>query len=156
MSVAVSRFFSSLDRTGSLNGASRLRRSSLVAASSPSLPCARVGVAARPASTSMLMGTGLPPAGVQGAIMMPARSPFMQEMSIGEWCKKEGEAFAAGDILLRIESDMFRVDVEALNPGYLGRILCPSGTQHIKVAQPIALVAKDSDELSKMFSCARV
>ena len=102
MSVAVSRSFSSLARTGSLKGASHIRRSSLVAASSPSLPCARVGVAARPASTSTLMGTGLPPAGVQSAIMMPAMSPFMQEGSIVEWCKKEGEAFAAGDVLLRI------------------------------------------------------
>ncbi|KAL1715273.1 hypothetical protein EV715DRAFT_256454 [Schizophyllum commune] len=156
MSFAVSRSFSSLARTSSLKGASRLRRSSLVAASSPSLPCARVGVAARPASTSTLMGTGLPPAGVQSAIMMPAMSPFMQEGSIVEWCKKEGEAFAAGDVLLRIESEMYTVDVEALNPGYLGRILCPGGTQHIKVAQPVALVAKDADELAKMFPRARV
>ncbi|KAL1744189.1 single hybrid motif-containing protein [Schizophyllum fasciatum] len=156
MSVAVSRSFSSLARTGSLKGASRLRRSSLAAAPPPSLPCARVGVAARPASTSTLMGSGLSSSGAQSAIMMPAMSPFMREGSIVEWCKKEGEPFAAGDVLLRIESDMYTVDVEALNPGYLGKILCPSGTQHIQVAQPVALVAKDADELANMYPRARV
>ncbi|TRM55706.1 hypothetical protein BD626DRAFT_523157 [Schizophyllum amplum] len=154
MSVAISRSLGSLARSGSLKGASCIRRSSLVA-DSP-LPGLKVGVAVRPASTSALLGTGLPPPGAQSAIMMPAMSPLMTEGSVVEWCKKEGEAFAAGDVLLRIESEMYVVDVEALNPGYMGKILCPNGTQHIQVAQPVALVAKDAEELAKMFPRARI
>ena len=38
------------------------------------------------------------------AIMMPALSPFMTEGTITKWLKKEGEAFAAGDVLLQIVS----------------------------------------------------
>jgi len=36
------------------------------------------------------------------AIMMPAMSPLMTEGTITSWKKKEGEAFAAGDVLLQI------------------------------------------------------
>lgn len=75
------------------------------------------------------------------AIMMPAMSPLMTEGTITRWKKKEGEAFAAGDVLLQIvrcyaflwlcvnaspqESDvaMIMIDVEAHTPGILGKIL---------------------------------
>ena len=36
------------------------------------------------------------------AILMPAMSPLMNECSIAKWKKKEGEAFAPGDVLLQI------------------------------------------------------
>lgn len=40
---------------------------------------------------------------------MPAMSPTMTEGGIAGWKKKEGEAFAAGDVLLeivRVQSDL--------------------------------------------------
>ena len=76
------------------------------------------------------------------AIMMPAMSPLMTEGTITRWKKKEGEAFAAGDVLLQIvcccaflrictyviaqESDIAMIDVEAHTPGILGKILVSS------------------------------
>ncbi len=36
---------------------------------------------------------------------MPAMSPTMTEGGISSWKKKEGESFAAGDVLLEIVSD---------------------------------------------------
>jgi len=36
------------------------------------------------------------------AILMPAMSPLMTEGTITRWKKKEGEAFAAGEVLLQI------------------------------------------------------
>jgi hypothetical protein len=36
------------------------------------------------------------------AIMMPAMSPLMTAGTITRWRKKEGEAFAVGDVLLQI------------------------------------------------------
>jgi len=80
--------------------------------------------------------------------MMPAMSPLMTEGTITSWKKKEGEAFAAGDVLLQIESDIATIDVEAHTPGILGKILMPNGTSGIPVEQVIALVARDMDELA--------
>jgi hypothetical protein len=75
------------------------------------------------------------------AIMMPAMSPLMTEGTITRWKIKEGDAFAPGDVLLQIvtgfttyfmvqsnwlhlqESEIATIDVEAHNPGILGRIL---------------------------------
>ncbi|KIM49510.1 hypothetical protein M413DRAFT_438694 [Hebeloma cylindrosporum] len=83
-------------------------------------------------------------------IMMPAMSPLMTEGTITRWKKKEGEAFAAGDVLLQIESDIAMIDVEAHTPGILGKILMPDGTSGIPVEQVIALVARDMDELARI------
>jgi pyruvate dehydrogenase E2 component (dihydrolipoamide acetyltransferase) len=72
----------------------------------------------------------------------------MTEGTITRWKKKEGEAFAAGDVLLQIESDIAMIDVEAHTPGILGKILMPDGTSGVPVEQVIALVARDMDELA--------
>ncbi|KAF8968347.1 hypothetical protein BDZ97DRAFT_1755386 [Flammula alnicola] len=82
------------------------------------------------------------------AIMMPAMSPLMTEGTITRWKKKEGEAFAVGDVLLQIESDIATIDVEACSPGILGKILMPDGTPNVPVEQVIALVARDMNELA--------
>lgn len=37
---------------------------------------------------------------------MPAMSPTMSEGGIASWKKKEGESFAAGDVLLEIVSNL--------------------------------------------------
>jgi pyruvate/2-oxoglutarate dehydrogenase complex dihydrolipoamide acyltransferase (E2) component len=47
---------------------------------------------------------------------------------------KEGEPFAAGDVLLSIETDKAEVDVEAQDDGMLGKILVsrfPSSLIHL-------------------------
>ncbi|KAJ8522612.1 hypothetical protein ONZ45_g787 [Pleurotus djamor] len=80
---------------------------------------------------------------LQNSIMMPAMSPLMTEGAITRWFKKEGEAFKAGEAILEIESDIYRISVEAENPGIMGRILVPAGTQRVPVEQILALVAKD-------------
>jgi len=82
------------------------------------------------------------------AILMPAMSPLMTEGTITRWRKKEGETFAAGDVLLQIQSDWYAIDVEAQCPGILGKILIPDGTSNVPVEQVIALVAKDMNELA--------
>jgi len=80
--------------------------------------------------------------------MMPAMSPLMTEGTITRWKIKEGDAFAPGDVLLQIESDIAMIDVEAHSPGILGKILLPDGTTNVPVEQVIALVAKDMSELA--------
>lgn len=73
---------------------------------------------------------------------MPAMSPTMTEGGIASWKKKEGDTFAAGDVLLEIvrpsplcsarrranstfalqETDKATIDVEAQDDGVLGKI----------------------------------
>jgi len=84
------------------------------------------------------------------AIMMPAMSPLMTEGTITRWRIKEGDAFAPGDVLLEIESDFAKIDVEAHSPGILGKILLPDGTSNVPVEQVIALVVKDMSELAAL------
>lgn len=68
-------------------------------------------------------------------------SPTMTEGGISEWKKSEGEAFAAGDVLLEIvsvtrrrlcsccrmdflqETDKATIDVEAQDDGVMGKII---------------------------------
>lgn len=52
-----------------------------------------------------------------------SQSPTMTEGSISEWKVKEGEAFAAGDVLLSLETDKATIDVEAQDDGLMGKIL---------------------------------
>lgn len=54
-----------------------------------------------------LQHTGLQTSAARLAItnfQMPAMSPTMTEGNIASWKKKDGEAFAAGDVLLEIVS----------------------------------------------------
>jgi len=54
---------------------------------------------------------------------MPAMSPTMTEGGISTWKMKEGDTFAAGDIILEIETDKATMDVEAQDDGVMAKIL---------------------------------
>lgn len=50
-------------------------------------------------------------------------SPTMTEGTIHKWMKKEGDSFAAGDVLLELETDKAQIDVEAAEDGILAKIV---------------------------------
>ncbi|KAJ8494619.1 hypothetical protein ONZ51_g2200 [Trametes cubensis] len=79
---------------------------------------------------------------------MPAMSPTMTEGGIASWKKKEGESFAAGDVLLEIETDKATIDVEAQDDGILAKIIAQDGAKNIAVGSPIAIVGEEGDDLS--------
>lgn len=54
---------------------------------------------------------------------LPAMSPTMTEGTIHKWMKKEGDSFAAGDVLLELETDKAQIDVEAAEDGVLAKIV---------------------------------
>ncbi|KAL0577359.1 pyridoxine biosynthesis protein [Marasmius crinis-equi] len=81
---------------------------------------------------------------------MPAMSPTMTEGGISSWKKKEGESFAAGDVLLEIETDKATIDVEAQEDGIVGKILLPDGSKGVKVGKLIALLAEEGDDISNL------
>ncbi|KAG8810451.1 hypothetical protein FRC17_002935 [Serendipita sp. 399] len=81
---------------------------------------------------------------------MPAMSPTMTEGGIAAWKKKEGESFAAGDVLLEIETDKATIDVEAQEDGVLGKIIANNGEKGIPVGKTIALIVEEGDDISNL------
>lgn len=77
-------------------------------------------------------------------VTMPKLSPTMEEGSIAKWHKNEGDQVAADELLLEVATDKATVEYNALDGGFLRKILVPEGG-HAVVNQPIAIftVAKD-------------
>jgi len=77
-------------------------------------------------------------------------SPTMTEGGVSAWKQREGQSFAAGDVLLEIETDKATIDVEAQEDGVLGKIIAPDGTKNVPVGTLIALLAEEGDDLSNI------
>lgn len=93
---------------------------------------------------------GLPVRYASSVFRMPAMSPTMTEGGIANWKKAEGEAFAAGDVLLEIETDKATIDVEAQDDGVMGKILTQAGENKVPVGQVIAILAEEGDDLASI------
>ncbi|KAJ9154777.1 hypothetical protein NKR23_g2397 [Pleurostoma richardsiae] len=81
---------------------------------------------------------------------MPALSPTMTEGGIASWQVKEGEKFAAGDVLLEIETDKATMDVEAQEDGILMKIMKGDGSKGVPVGTRIAVIAEAGDDISSL------
>lgn len=81
---------------------------------------------------------------------MPAMSPTMTEGGIVGWKYKSGDEFAAGDVLLEVETDKATIDVEAQDDGVMWEVLVEDGASGIPVGQPIALLAEVGDDLGSL------
>ena len=81
---------------------------------------------------------------------MPALSPTMTEGNIASWKIKEGDSFAAGDVLLEIETDKASMDVEAQDDGILMKIMQGDGTKAVQVGTRIGVLAEPGDDISQL------
>ncbi|EAT92172.1 hypothetical protein SNOG_00677 [Parastagonospora nodorum SN15] len=81
---------------------------------------------------------------------MPALSPTMTEGNIATWKIKEGDSFAAGDVLLEIETDKAQMDVEAQDDGILAKIIQGDGSKAVQVGSRIAVTAEPGDDVSTL------
>ncbi|RYO98347.1 hypothetical protein DL763_002289 [Monosporascus cannonballus] len=81
---------------------------------------------------------------------MPALSPTMTQGNIAKWKVREGESFAAGDVLLEIETDKASMDVEAQDDGVLVKITQGDGAQNIRVGSRIGVVAEPGDDIASL------
>ncbi|KAG0311156.1 pyruvate dehydrogenase complex dihydrolipoamide acetyltransferase component (E2) [Linnemannia gamsii] len=82
-------------------------------------------------------------------INMPALSPTMTMGNIGTWQKKVGDAVAAGDVLVEIETDKAQMDFECQEEGYIAKILVESGTKEVNISQPIAIIVENKEDIEK-------
>lgn len=74
----------------------------------------------------------------------------MTEGNIAKWQVKEGDKFAAGDVLLEIETDKATMDVEAQEDGIVMKIMMGDGTKQIQVGSRIAVIAEEGDDISSL------
>jgi pyruvate dehydrogenase E2 component (dihydrolipoamide acetyltransferase) len=79
-------------------------------------------------------------------ILMPALSPTMTEGKLSRWVKKEGEEVKSGDVLAEIETDKATMEVEAVDEGYLAKILVPEGSEGVAVNAVIAVLTETKGE----------
>lgn len=78
-------------------------------------------------------------------VTMPKLSPTMEEGTIAKWHKKEGDHVAAGELLLEVATDKATIEHNALDEGYLRKILVPNGGRAL-VNQPIAIFTEKAAE----------
>lgn len=81
---------------------------------------------------------------------MPAMSPTMEQGGIVAWKVKAGQEFAAGDVILEVETDKANIDVEAQDDGILWEIIEQEGALGIPVGKAIALLAEPGDDLATL------
>ena len=74
----------------------------------------------------------------------------MTEGNIATWKLKEGDKFAAGDVLLEIETDKATMDVEAQEDGFLMKIMQGDGSKGVAVGTRIAVIAEEGDDVSTL------
>jgi pyruvate dehydrogenase E2 component (dihydrolipoamide acetyltransferase) len=79
-------------------------------------------------------------------ILMPALSPTMTEGKLSRWLKKEGEEIKSGDVLAEIETDKATMEVEAVDEGFLSKIVVPDGTDGVAVNAVIAILTDKAGE----------
>ncbi|WWC88886.1 pyruvate dehydrogenase complex dihydrolipoamide acetyltransferase [Kwoniella dendrophila CBS 6074] len=88
------------------------------------------------------------PSSALSKFSMPAMSPTMTEGGIASWKLKEGDSYAAGDVLVEIETDKATIDVEAQDDGILAKIIVQDGAKGIAVGTPIAIIGEEGDDIS--------
>jgi pyruvate dehydrogenase E2 component (dihydrolipoamide acetyltransferase) len=79
-------------------------------------------------------------------ILMPALSPTMTEGKLSKWLQKAGDEVKSGDVLAEIETDKATMEVEAVDEGYLAKIVVPDGTDGVAVNAVIGILTEQAGE----------
>lgn len=78
-------------------------------------------------------------------LTMPKLSPTMEQGVITKWHKNEGEHVAAGDLLMEVSTDKATVEHNALDEGWLRKVLVAEGDE-AAVNQAIAVFTEEEQE----------
>jgi pyruvate dehydrogenase E2 component (dihydrolipoamide acetyltransferase) len=78
-------------------------------------------------------------------IILPKLGQTMEEGSIVEWLKKEGDPIKRDEVIFTVESDKATLEVEAKSRGFLRKILVPAG-ETVPVLTAVALMTRTADE----------
>ena len=75
-------------------------------------------------------------------VLMPRLSDTMEEGTLSQWVKREGDQVRKGDVLAVIETDKAAMGMEAYDEGVLTRILVQEGTS-VPIGTPIAVIGAE-------------
>jgi pyruvate dehydrogenase E2 component (dihydrolipoamide acetyltransferase) len=78
-------------------------------------------------------------------LKMPKLSPTMEEGTLVAWQKKEGDFVEAGAVLLEVATDKATVEYEAIDEGFLRKILVKGGDEAL-VNEALAVFTLDKEE----------
>ncbi len=79
-------------------------------------------------------------------VIMPKMGDGMEEGTLLEWLKKDGESVKSGEIIGTIQTDKATLELESPGTGTLtGFLVGPEGT--VPVGRPIAAILKDGEKL---------
>ena len=86
-------------------------------------------------------------------ITMLALSPTMEEGTIADFFKKEGDTVEDGEIIAEVETDKAAMEMESIFEGVLLKVLVKAGDT-IKVGAPIAIVGEQGEDISDLLGDA--
>jgi pyruvate dehydrogenase E2 component (dihydrolipoamide acetyltransferase) len=78
-------------------------------------------------------------------VILPKLGQTMEEGTIIEWLKEEGDRVERGEVIFTTESDKATLEVEAPGKGYLRKILVPAG-EAVPVLTVVGLMTRTLDE----------
>ena len=78
-------------------------------------------------------------------LTMPKLSPTMEAGVIHAWHKQEGDFVEAGELLLEVSTDKATIEHEALDEGYLRKVVAKEGDE-VQVGDAIAVFSESADE----------
>ena len=84
-------------------------------------------------------------------VLLPKLGQTMEEGTIIEWIKKEGEPVARGDLLFTIESDKAVLEVESRSKGVLRKILLDKGVK-VPVLTVVGIIGGPDEDISGLLS----
>lgn len=79
-------------------------------------------------------------------VIMPKMGDGMEEGTLLEWLKQEGEAVKSGEVIGTIQTDKATMELEAPAKGFLAGVLIQAGAT-VPVGVPIAAVLKEGESL---------
>ncbi len=79
-------------------------------------------------------------------VLMIALSPTMEEGTISNWVKQEGDEVSSGDVLCEVETDKATMDYEAVQEGTLLKIIKGEG-ESAQVEDPIAIIGEKGEDI---------
>jgi pyruvate dehydrogenase E2 component (dihydrolipoamide acetyltransferase) len=82
-------------------------------------------------------------------IIMPKFGQMTEKSTIVEWCKKEGDKVAKGDLLFTVETDKSVMDVESFEEGVLLKIFVPAGAE-VPVQSTVGFLGKPGEPLPEL------
>ena len=78
-------------------------------------------------------------------VILPKLGQTMEEGTLVEWFKQEGDEVKRGEVLFAVESDKATLESEAPARGILRKILVPAG-ETVPVLTAVAIITKTADE----------